>query len=96
MQVGEYGSALFGRLRRLTALRRLRAVQQLSNYSTQVSFQISKNMFLISGIVAISDPESGPIMHSLLSLIQSDHRGTRDSVDFSVPVAYHSIFVVVV
>ena len=41
MQVGEYGSALSGRLRRLTAFRRLRAAQQLSNDPTLVSFQIS-------------------------------------------------------
>ena len=45
MQVGEYGAVLFGRLRRLTALTRLRAAQQLSNDSTQVSFQTSKIFF---------------------------------------------------
>ena len=50
-----------------------------------------RKYFLISGIVAISGPERGPIVHSLLSLIQSDHRGARGPVDFSVPVAYHSI-----
>ena len=33
----------------------------------------------------ISDPESGPTMFSLSSLTQSDHRGARDPVDFSVP-----------
>ena len=82
MQVGEYGSVLFGRLRRLTALPRLRAAQQLSNDSTQVSFQISKKIcLLISGIVTFSDPESGLTMYSLLSLTQSDHRGARDPVD---------------
>ena len=95
-QVGGCSSALIGsirRLRRLSALRRFRAAQQLSNYSTLVSFQISK-IFLIS--VAISDPESGPrCIFPLIALTKSDHRGTRDPMDFSVPVAYHSIVVVV-
>ena len=70
-------SALFGRLRRLTALRRFRAAQQLSNYSTLVSFQISK-IFLIS--VAIPDPESGPMcIFPLVALIKRSSRYPRSS-----------------
>ena len=42
--------------------RRLRAAQQLSNDSTQVSFQISKIFFLFLVPMTISDPENGPML----------------------------------
>ena len=98
MHVGGYGEAqlasdAFGVSQ---GPRRRCAAQQLSNDSTQVSFQISKKIssdfqFLWQFLTQKMDSFFCRLTH-----IHSNHCGARDPVDFSVPVAYHSIVVVVV
>ena len=97
-QVGGYGTALLGSIRLDSTPSTLRS-NQYSQTAQQRSKLLNSSRFSNFEIFRISvaflTQKADPSV-SLYRAHESDHRGARDPVDFSVPVAYHSIVVVVV